>query len=573
MKRMAFPKFFKSRTFLPAAAGAALFWAALPPADLWLLAWLAPVPWILLVRRKSLAGPKPYLALWIVGYVFTVASLHWLRLPHPATGLGLLALAVYFGLYLPVFVGVSRVAVHRFGCSPIVAAPIVWTGLELARVYVFTGMSMGDISHTQYRWVELIQIADLSGQFGVGFTIVFVAACIARMIPCEISDDGAPPAFRLTYWPIIPAVVLLAAVLGYGYWRTSNLSTRPGPVFALIQGSIDTQFNDDDPQIIRDRFFDQYFALSQKAVREASEKGMNIDLIVWPEIYFKGPLITYDADVGDKDPSVEKVKITSEEFRRRLIYFAEQTRQDFRTTTKELGIAMLIGLDTQHYTAQGLKYFNSAAYLSKTGKLLGRYDKMHLVPFGEYIPMADILPWLYHGFTPLSGGMTPGKEPAAFDLTYLPPRSDGEKSEQTIRFAPNICYETVLSRVIRGQINTLQSQGREPDVLVNLSNDGWYWSSSELDMLFACSVFRAVEFHKPYVIAANTGFSASIDASGRVLRKGPRHDPATLLAQVEIDSRRSFYLDHGDWFAGVCLAVTIFFALAGLTRRRIPSLK
>jgi apolipoprotein N-acyltransferase len=137
----------------------------------------------------------------------------------------------------------------------------------------------------------------------------------------------------------------------------------------------------------------------------------------------------------------------------------------------------------------------------------------------------------------------------------------------TIRFAPNICYETIFSRDLRNQINTLKAQGREPDVLINLSNDGWYWSSSELDQLFACSVFRAVECRKPYVIAANTGFSGSIDASGAVLLKGPRHDSATLLAEVQLDSRRSLYLQYGDWPAGVCLACCVFFAGVGLWDR------
>jgi apolipoprotein N-acyltransferase len=157
----------------------------------------------------------------------------------------------------------------------------------------------------------------------------------------------------------------------------------------------------------------------------------------------------------------------------------------------------------------------------------------------------------------LAAALTPNP-----DHFVVPAKGRGE----TIRFTPNICYETVLSREIRGQINALQVQNREPDVLINLSNDGWYWGSSELDMLLACSVFRAVECRKPYAIAANTGFSASIDADGRILQQGPRHDSATLLAEVRIDSRRSFYLQYGDWPAGICLAGCIFFATAGCWR-------
>jgi apolipoprotein N-acyltransferase len=557
---MTFPKFLTSRTIRYAAAGAAILYAAFPPLDLWPLAWVAPVPWIMLIRQKELAGPRPYLALWLVGFFFWLATLHWLRLPDPATRYGWIALAFYYGIYIPAFVGLSRIAAHRLGRTnagtlpAMLVAPIVWTGLELLRAHLFTGFSIADLAHTQYRWTTLIQMSDLAGDFGVGFVMVFVAACIARILPWENSPR--------VFWPLVPAVTMLTAILSYGYWRTTNVVTRPGPRIALIQGSIDTKFGGDEREV-RDEFYNQYFELSKKAVREAAEQNKKIDLIVWPEIFFKERLISYDPDAGDNDPTVKRANLSGNAARAELRKWAQKTEQAFVDTTRRLNAPMLIGLDTWHFTASGVKNLNSAAYLSKSGKLLGRYDKIRLVPFGEYIPCADLLPWLYDGLTPLSGGMTPGKEPIAMDLDCT--ISPTEKT--TIRFAPNICYETIFSRDLRNQINTLKAQGREPDVLINLSNDGWYWSSSELDQLFACSVFRAVECRKPYVIAANTGFSGSIDASGAVLLKGPRHDSATLLAEVQLDSRRSLYLQYGDWPAGVCLACCVFFAGVGLWDR------
>ena len=130
---MTFLKFFKSPTFLYAALGAALLWAALPPLDFWPLAWLAPVPWILLIRRKELAGPKPYLALWLVGFLFWLAAYYWLWLPDPMTRYCWIALAFYFAFYVPVFVGLSRIAVQQLRWPVILAAPLVWTGLDLVR--------------------------------------------------------------------------------------------------------------------------------------------------------------------------------------------------------------------------------------------------------------------------------------------------------------------------------------------------------------------------------------------------------------------------------------------------------
>ena len=231
-----------------------------PPLGLSALAWIAPVWWVMLVRRKELpalsstsptirpivlailsimvflaamavAGvvheykfrgfwatelvvwpaalwlsalhrrwrDRPYWTLWLAGLLFWLATLNWLRFPHWATGLGWLAMSCYFAVYFPLFVGLSRVAVHRFRVPVILAAPAVWTGLELARADVLTGMAMASLGHTQYRWIELIQISDLAGAYGVGFLVMFVAACLARMLPC----DG----HRRAVWPLVPAAV------------------------------------------------------------------------------------------------------------------------------------------------------------------------------------------------------------------------------------------------------------------------------------------------------------------------------------------------------------------------------
>ena len=186
------------------------------------------------------------------------------------------------------------------------------------------------------------------------------------------------------------------------------------------------------------------------------------------------------------------------------------------------------------------------------------YDKTHLVPFGEYMPFADWFPWLQY-LSPLGNGSSASDRPASFVV-------------KGINLVPNICYETTLPHVIRNQLAALRQQGVEPQVLVNLTNDGWFWGSSELEMHLACGIFRAVENRRPLVIAANTGISASIDGNGRILEQGPKHDAGVILADVRLDGRESWYSRHGDWFAGSCLAATIALAAAGvwsaLSRRR-----
>jgi apolipoprotein N-acyltransferase len=545
----------KTSTFRYAFLGAVLLWAAFPPVDFWPLAWIAPFPWVLLIRHEKLDGPRPYFILWLAGFAFWLAVLHWLRLPYWAIGFGWVALSFYFAFYLPVFIGLSRMAVHQLHVPVILAAPIVWTGLELARAHLLTGMTMASLAHTQYRWVGLIQISDLAGAYGVSFTVMFAAACLARALPCE----GA----RRRFWPLLSALAVLAAVLGYGYARTVHNNTTPGARIALIQGSIDSTV--DGGENLRNTIYSQYFELSRQAI----DKYGKLDLIIWPEIFFLYPLVIHDADAGTKDPELQAGNINIEEYRKWLQSCADASHRAFEDTAGTFHCPLLVGLDAHHYTADGERIYNSAAYVSDSGELLGRYDKMHLVMFGEYIPFADYFTWLYR-LSPLSVGTTPGTRPAAFQVrtsatTNLRsvPGSSSSAVGRDMLISPNICYESVLPHVIRRQINTLQAEGKEPDVLVNLTNDGWFWGSSELDLHLACGIFRAVECRKPFLIAANTGFSAWIDADGRIVEKGPRRETATLLAEVRVDHRKSWYLYYGDWPSGICLAGCCVFAAVG----------
>ena len=488
------------------------------------------------MRQKSLRGRRPYRVLWTAGFIFWLAALNWLRLPHWTTSFGWVALAFYSGFYFPVFVGLSRVAVHRLRLPVILVAPVVWTGLELARAYLITGITIANLGHTQYRWIELIQLSDLVGAYGVSFVVMLVGACLARMVPC----DDRPRAV----WPLAPALGVLAAALLYGHLRTPDADGKSDTQLAhirvaLIQGSIDTQMKADPD--MREKVFEHYFKLSQQAIAKYGD----VDLIVWPETMFRSPLITHDRDA--KKP--EGWEVSEEEFDADLRKSVKLSRRSIGDVAQNLNVPLILGLDRWHFTSDGRQIFNSAVFVAADGEVLGHYDKIHLVLFGEYVPFAEYLPWLHH-LTPLPTSLTAGREAVAFELGEL-------------RIAPNICYETVLPHVIRRQVKSLQENGSDPDVLVNLTNDGWFWGSSELDMHLICGVFRAVECRKPLLIAANTGFSAWIDADGRIVRQGPRRKTGTILAEVHADRRSSFYLAHGDWAAGICLAACLIFAAVG----------
>jgi apolipoprotein N-acyltransferase len=335
----------------------------------------------------------------------------------------------------------------------------------------------------------------------------------------------------------LPAVAALAAVLAYGHWRTSEPITEPGPRVALIQGSIDIEMKYDPKQ--EKRIFDEYFGLSRQAVGEHPD----LDLIVWPETMLRYPWYTFDENF---QPPPDARWTTAE---------AEaSSREQIENTVAPLHAPCLLGIDTVHQTPDGFQRYNSALFTDADGKVQGRYDKCQLVAFGEYVPLAETFPWLAR-LTPLPFGVKSGSGPQSVQIG-------------TTRFSANICYENTLPHLIRSQVLELRAQHREPDILVNLTNDGWYWGSSELDMHLACAVFRAVECRKPLLIAANTGFSAWIDSGGRILAQGRRRATDVIVATTTIDHRGSWYLDYGDMLAALCLVSTSCLAIVGVRERR-----
>ncbi len=519
-------------TFALALLGQLLLVAALPPLGWSVLGWLAPVPWVWLIAMPSLPGKRPYAALWLASFLGWLAILHWMTLPHWATSFGWIALCFYLAFYFPVFIGLSRVAVHRWRVPAIVAAPIVWTGLELARAHLLSGFSMGSLAHSQYRWPQVIQISDLAGAYAVSFVMILAGACLAQCLTGLAQRRG----WQRVAAPAIVGTAALALVWGYGQWKLDPASLRPGPRVALIQGSIDIEMKHDPTQ--SQRIFDEYFDLSRRAVAEHPD----VELIVWPETMFPYPWFTFD----EHPVVIEEMEITPAEAMGR-------SQRAVENTVTPLRVPMLLGIGTLHAGKERMERYNTALFVERDGQVLGRYDKVHRVMFGEYVPFAETFPWLY-GLTPLPYGLDAGPGPSAVQVG-------------TFRYAPNICFEDTVPHLIRQQVVTLRDKKMEPDVLVNSTNDGWFWGSSELDLHLACAVFRAVECRKPFLVAANTGFSAWIDAAGQIRQQGPRRATGVVFAETQIDPRGSWYLDHGDLPAAVCLAVVLALAGWGLRDR------
>ncbi len=537
----------RKRMWVLGLAGAVLLWASFPPLGWSLLAWLAPIPWLLLARDERLAARRPYRLLWVIGFLHWLAVLQGIRLAHWATYFGWVTLAAYVAIYVPLFVGLTRIAVHRFRVPLAVAAPVVWTGLEYARGYVATGFSMALLGHTQMRWTTLIQISDLFGAYGVTFLVMFVAACLASCLPSSWSLWREP---RTWNWrPLAPLVLLVAAALGYGFYRTSQPASdpaRPAMKAALIQGWVDTIFEYDPERDVRT--FNTYAELSRRAVAAHPD----VEAIIWPEWVYTGvhPMVTRDEKVAPP-PGVEWPPNVGEN----IDAMAELFRAKTRSVASSLGggPSLVVGVSVHHYGDGKVAQHNSAAHITPSGEVAARYDKMHRVMFGEYVPFGELFPWIYQ-FTPLGGGLTPGARPEAFEVAGL-------------RLAPSICFESTVPHLIRGHIVELTRRGQAPDILVNNTNDGWFWGSSILDLHLACGVFRAVEHRTPMLIAANTGLSAWIDGNGHIQAEGARFEEAILIADVRPDLRKSFYTWFGDWLAAACLAFCGVVAATGIISR------
>ncbi|MCA9161955.1 MAG: apolipoprotein N-acyltransferase [Planctomycetales bacterium] len=541
-----------------AMLAAGLLFAAHYPIGWWPLAFVAPAPWAWLAGRGIRGGPG-YAALWLSGFVYWLAMLQGIRLAHPALYLGWFALSAYLAVYTPLFVGLTASAVRRWRTPLVIAAPVVWVGLEVFRSYALTGFAIGLLGHAVVEWTQVIQVADLGGAYTVSFLLAFVAACVARcFLGARVTRAGECRSEHAAgkgdsfgpgnaKWLGLGAVAI-AITLGYGGWRM-QAADDPGTVedasplkVALIQGSMDVVFEHNPER--NERTFRDYY---EQTLRVRAEHP-DLDLVVWPESMFTANEPEYLAAEGMQVPpgqnaSMAQFREMLDEHVRAFGLKAKYTaaavnRLETDEGQRRLDIACLVGLATVEF-GESVRQYNTALLIGSDGEVADRYYKMHPVMFGEYIPFGDLAPWLY-SITPMSGGLTPGPGPQAFSVGPW-------------RLAPSICFESTVPHLIRRHWTELAARGERPDALVCLTNDGWFWGSSVLDLHLHCSVMRAVELRTPMLVAANTGFSAVVDGDGRILQRGPRRAAAELVAEVRPDRRESLYRAIGDWPAGLCL--------------------
>ncbi|TLD40435.1 MAG: Apolipoprotein N-acyltransferase [Candidatus Jettenia ecosi] len=488
-----------------------------PPADLGYLAWIAFVPWFILIRTEE---KYVYLSALFTGAVFFFIQLSWLR---HVTLIAWVLLSLYCSAYFVLFTLCTRFIIFKLRLPLVIVAPCLWAALEFIRSFFLSGFPWFFIGHTQYTYLPLIQISDIAGVYGVSFIIITVNACIADFIIFRFIKRNEIILFpdrKFLFFGLIgifPLVLLTATVL-YGLYWLKNYKPQEGPVVCMVQGNIpqDLKFEPTEE--------DQIDILKKYSGLSMSMKSKVIDLLVWPETMAPGLLNIDPKLTGRKIDMLSQIT-------------AMQLAQDLNTHLLLGAIALVLDGKEQ-------RYFNSAYYYSKEGKFIDRYDKIHLVPFGEFTPLKEYFPFLA-GMVPYEIGLTHGQRRVLFRL------DTGKNGSFT--FGSSICYEDTVPSLIR----KFKKDGA--DFMLNITNDGWFRNSAELDQHLAIMVFRAVENRICMARAANTGISSFVAPDGTIYARLTdqngryREISGTLTDSIKlIEKQNTIYTNCGDWFSILC---------------------
>ena len=525
------------------------------------LAFFALVPWAIGVVACTSVGWAMF-GSFLLGLGFWLVNGHWVI---PVTVAGYLGLCVYLSSYFLLGGWMLRNCYHGRRLPFFLALPIIWVGLELLRGHVITGFSWLLLGHSQYQWLKLIQIADLTGAYGVSFIVAMANGLMLDLLLQPLflrTRKGSKPSVVVAVGTVtLIGVGVFALVYG---WRQLNTGQyRPGPKLAVVQDNFPisvTRTEQNDLKVV---------AAYRKLTIEADKK-YKPDLIVWPEsmaqpyLYPKvfeqpardGEFPGFKIINGDVKEVFPKSPLSLEDLRN-----AQRVQQEVPQLAKQLGTYLLVGSSSRLFTAipgrmeLEINQLNSSFLIWPDGSLRSRqrYDKVHLVPFGEYIPFRKAFPPLYNLIRELS--------PYKFDHSIYEGSTlkifsfasrDGQRN---YRFATPICYEGTVPDLCRRFV--LPAGEPKIDFLINVSNDGWFNASWELSQHLVCYVFRAVENRVPIARAVNTGISGFVDSDGRihdlVSENGRiRGVKGISSAKLRLDSRVSIYARTGDWFALLC---------------------
>ncbi|MFO0584510.1 MAG: apolipoprotein N-acyltransferase [Anaeromyxobacter sp.] len=541
-----------------AAAGAGLAMSlalplvirAISPRELDPAGWLEPVAWVALVPALLAlrAAPRPGRAALlglVAGLAYFYASIHWVShamtafggIPGSIAFLGLTLLVGYMAVHWAAAFAISAALRARLGWPFWAQLPPVWAALELCRNYFLTGFPWANLGYTQVRTPWVAQLASATGVYGIAALVVLVNAALAEAVAARRERRPLPRR------PLAVAAAAVALTLAYGGVHLSGVRDRmqAAPSFSvgIVQPNVD--------QSRKNRARDNAGYILPRLVTptvEADRAGA--DLVVWPEASF--PIYV---PIGTRTLAEPWTGIPP--------------LQQAHLLAGVVGFEYVTDPDTGRRHGQ---ISNQNLLVTPALDLLGTYQKNHLVPFGEYVPLGKYLKFLKQ-VVPSFAPSTPGSELAQLAFT---PAAGGPP----VRLAPMICFDAIFP-----EINLAYArQDPAPDVLVNATNDAWYGHSSGPYQFLAIVRMRAIEAERSVVRAAYAGVSAVILPTGEVApgaievgpvepEDAPREEPPRLLlADVPRLRGRTLYTIIGDAFAYACAAFTVAALAASIVRAR-----
>ncbi|OGR84970.1 MAG: apolipoprotein N-acyltransferase [Elusimicrobia bacterium RIFCSPLOWO2_01_FULL_54_10] len=479
-------------------ASGSLYFLAFPKWNFGFLAWVALIPLLIAAYGKS--SRQVFALGFFAGWAALCGVLYWITPTFQAAGvstaLGLLSVALlagYIALYFGAFACFYNFVAGRFPQFALILASAAWVALEWARNYLFGGFPWGSLAYSQWQYWPLIQISEFTGFYGVSFIL-----CAVNIF---LYESAASRQIRRHNFGLI------CTFLALNLWAFQGEKSHAPSPEALGVKTIVLQGNIDQYQKWNDEYVESILDVYESLLKSVP----STDLIIWPETALPGWI--------PNDPKI-------------LAWAQERVRKS--------GTYHLIGAVTE----DGASNYNSAFLFSPDGNIVGRYDKMHLVPFGEFVPAKTLLGRWISVLNDL-GGFNGGRPGQILEHPQA-------------KIGAGICYESVFPEIARAQVKS----GAE--ILVNITNDGWYLDTAAPEQHFAMNVFRSVENRRTLVRAANTGISGLIAPSGKVLERTGLGERTFFEARVVKRKDLHLFTRAGDWFPILCAIM----ALAGLFIKR-----
>lgn len=509
-----------------------LVWALAYPEPRWsVLAWL--VPCCLLALVSGTNGRCLFGLAFLIALIFRLVSLRFLlNIPHSAGAYsGWLALSLFSALFPAIWVfvcgscfrsGLSKehwpwYKRFRFGLF----AAVFWVGTEILQAHVLGGYPWNFLGVTQFENIPLIQIASITGVYGISFLIVwFSVSLFFAALQIRRKNQANPWIWASDM--ILPCMVIMITI-AFGFFRIGTISELSTPIkFALVQPSIPQQLiwatGSDEKRLAK--------------VLELSELALlsKPDVLIWPES--SAPI------TREKWPKVEQM-------------------------LQAANVPLILGLDDAEKDpdSEEFNYYNSAAFVpvgNETNETPVIYRKRRLVMFGEYIPFEDIFPFMKY-LSPIGSSFSAGKTPVQFPV-----------KDKELTMAPIICFEDSFPHGVREHVSSTTG------LLVNLTNDGWFGEGSAQWQHAANAVFRSVENGVPMVRSCNNGLSCWIDSFGQVRRyfgeeSGDIYGAGFVLFEIPLkqSGNMTFYNRYGDVFGWFCLGLSLVVLLMSFSKRRL----